>query len=236
MLTRLATSLVKRALNVVNAVRVTWELGDSLDREYRNKMFDHYPNALSNVMADIYKKQFKSNGRKDADYWLLQIDEGANKSLINIALSEDAISHLAELKARKCQRLRMIFKDLQSIYEEQAEVVKKFGLKPPVINTKVTYMSASKRMTCKQWWRKQMRKMSAREFEYQAIKLGMVHRRKSIYVSDAIYGRYFDQAKRNIETLSKLEMVNEQDETIDLIELLEHSLAYPDTGGVVIER
>ena len=82
-------------------------------------------------------------------------------------------------------------------------------------------------MTCKQWWRKQMRKMSAREFESQAIKLGMVHRRKSIYVSDAIYGRYFDQAKRNIETLSKLEMVNEQDETIDLIELLEHSLANP---------
>lgn len=72
-----------------------------------------------------------------------------------------------------------------------------------------------------------MRKMSAREFESQAIKLGMVHRRKSIYLSDAIYKRHCDQVCRNFETLSKLEMVNEQDETVDLIELLEHSLANP---------
>lgn len=227
MLTRLPPPKITKNLNLINADRITWELGDSLDREYRNEIFDHYPNAIANVMANIYKDEFKNNGRRDANYWLLKVDEGVNKGLIDIALSEDAISQLAELKARKCQRLRMLFKSLKSIYEEQAKEVIKFGLKPPVITDKVTHMSASKRMTCKQWWRRQMRKMSAREFESQAIRLGMVHSKKSIYVSDAIYGRYLDQARRNIETLSKLEMVNEEDETIDLIELLEHSLANP---------
>ncbi len=227
MLTTLPPPQTKRALNLTKADRETWDLGDPLDREYRNEIFDHHPNALSNAMAATYKKQWKSKGRKDANYWLLKADEGINRNLVNIALSEDAISHLAKLKARKCQRLGLLFKKAKSIYEEQAKEVLKSGLKPPVINTKTTYISASKRMVCKQWWRKQIRKMSAREFETQAIKLGMVHRRKSIYVSDSIYGRYLDQARRNIETLSKLEMVNEQDESLDLIELLEHSLANP---------
>ncbi len=219
--------MVTHPLILVNADRITWNLGDSLDREYRNRVFDQYPNVLANAIAKTYKDKWFELGRRETNYWLLNIDDGINTELINVALSEDAISFLSENKSNKCWCLGKRFKSDKFIYEEQIKEVIKLGLKPPEINQKVTYISASKRMTSKQWWRKQIRKISAREFESLAIKLGMVHRLKSIYVSDAIYERCMDQARRNVETLEKLEMINEDDETISMIELLEHSLANP---------
>lgn len=59
------------------------------------------------------------------------------------------------------------------------------------------------------WWRRALRKVHIRRFEHEAIRSGLVHRRKGHYVSDKTLRKNQQQNRRNRRVLERSGATNE---------------------------
>lgn len=83
------------------------------------------------------------------------------------------------------------------------------------------------RMTEAAWWRRALRRSIVREVEKQCVRLGMVHRRASVYASVEAIARRAEQRRRNARIMAGLEAVNEDGEILDMSELVAGSVSNP---------
>ena len=89
-------------------------------------------------------------------------------------------------------------------------------------------IAAIKRVCCAKWWRRQVRKIMAREVEAVARDIRLVHSRAGIYCSNFTANRRAEQRSRNRELLESLEAVNEDEYCATLAELSDLSVSNPE--------
>lgn len=157
---------------------------------------------------------------------------------VPIGLTDAEICELAD----KCARHAMMLPDLPvihtvSAYRERLEkFVRLYGIEPPerpriTRNGKrvgVEDRPAIARMTDPQWWRLALRRYQARALEREAIALGIVHRGREPYASNATVERRAQQKRRNAATLEAAEAVNlDTAEIYKLAELAEKANSNP---------
>ncbi len=212
------------------AERISCGLGDRHDHNYRADIFKKFPYVIANALARRYVDKWHTAGRREANLSILGYAgkrETPHHRLVKLALSDERISIMAKGCARRCQTIALTCRSNKSAYERQARYVTDNGLTPPKVEKYTTYLSASRRMTCEGWWKRQLRKHSKRRFEEMAVQLAMVHKRASIYISESIFDVIRQQNQRNLATLATLEVVNELGDSFSLDEIAEHSLANP---------
>ena len=83
------------------------------------------------------------------------------------------------------------------------------------------------RLTTGSWWLRKLRVAHGRILETCAIRLGQVHQFAGRYVSNAGLRRFEHRQRNNERILSSLVAENERGDTIELSELIQHSLANP---------
>lgn len=88
-------------------------------------------------------------------------------------------------------------------------------------------LAACARCFCERWWRRQIRKMAARQCETVARSLGLVSRKKGGYCSDFRMSRRQGQQARNRHLLENLEAENQDGYKATLAELSDSSVSNP---------
>lgn len=148
-----------------------------------------------------------------------------------LALDEDALEAFAAKRALECSRIRAIDDKCtgndEKLLSSLSKIAHKHGIKPPSPDDRITTSGAIARLLDRNWWLRSTRKAYGRKYEDFAIKCGLVHRFAGKYVSDATLQRRREQKKRTHRILESLHAVNEEDQVIDVLELMEHSVSNP---------
>lgn len=91
------------------------------------------------------------------------------------------------------------------------------GVEPP--KEKTEDRPAIARMTCRDWWRRGLRKMHAKAVEGAAIQLGYVNKARDLYISNESLARRAQQIRRNTRMMENTLMRNEDGQEYTLAEL-----------------
>jgi hypothetical protein len=146
---------------------------------------------------------------------------GITKQLANVRLRLDAsdqeICTKAQEMAERCTHLAQVFHLAQDLRAAMARACTNQGIDPP--GTDKSDTGAMARMTNPLWWRRQLRKLHAKQVEGAAISLGYVNKTREIYVSNDSLNRRTQQNKRNAEALEATIARNELGQEFTLAEL-----------------
>jgi hypothetical protein len=168
---------------------------------------------------------------RDANMWLLKATDRIRKIRVPISLSDEQLRDMASDRAMRCSKLAEIvpgvyYTDTAALRRRMATYVARYGIKPP--SDQIDDSPAIARMTCEQWWRRQLRKTQARDLEREAIALGYVHKAQEIYASSITVERRSQQRKRNASLLAEAAAVNlDTGELYTLAELAAKSVSNP---------
>jgi hypothetical protein len=100
---------------------------------------------------------------------------------------------------------------------------RRWSIDPPASN--IPTKQAIARMVDPQWSRRQFRKQHERSLEADAIALGLVHRRASIYISEEALKRHRAQQRANASMLEETTAQNEEGDEFTLAELAERGIS-----------
>jgi len=95
------------------------------------------------------------------------------------------------------------------------------------LGKKTTLQGAIARMLDPQWWARNLRRQMLKENEANERASGNIRRKKQCYVSDFGLKRTRERAKKNRETLARLEVTNEDGESLNLLEVADKSVSNP---------
>ncbi|MCL2656109.1 MAG: replication endonuclease [Betaproteobacteria bacterium] len=161
------------------------------------------------------------DGREsEANTWLRELCERFQRPEIELGASESDIREFARARASEAQELvrrEVPLKHLKHFVTQR-------GLALP--NAK-TEQGIRARVACEQWWRRNIRRATARKVEALAINLRTVHRRNALYCSEDALKRHAEQRRRNSALLDALEAINELGDEFTLLELAEKSVSNP---------
>ncbi len=219
------------------AEKITWDLddGDGANRKFRRAIFSKTPNLFSKSLANIYRDLYLNKGERDANLFLLEVDEGINpgsfnEGSLNLGASNSSLKEDAKKRVDACFRLTQLPQkyqnDIKSLYKSLAFYADRFLVQAPKVKGG-NYQSAILRLLDEQWWRKELRKIHKRKLELFAIKLGSVHRHASLYVSPQTLQCYLVQQQSNKEFMEQVVLENEEGDEFTLQQLMETSVANP---------
>lgn len=211
------------------AGRYTWDLGDieGEDRRWREHRFSLLPYLFRLPAAKVYRTLYRCQGRTSANLYLLNLTTGFDARTVKLALDEEAIRQYAEKRAKECSAVALSSKDERWVYSKLSVMTEGIGFRAPAVERNVTLPGAVKRLCDPQWWRCQVRSRYREEFEAIAIRLGMVHSRAGLYVSDESLKAYKARRLRNLELMESLEAVNELGQSYSLAQLVALSVSNP---------
>lgn len=118
--------------------------------------------------------------------------------------------------ADECQRQAEQVQDKEAIRRRCIWLCHKRGIKPPEAEKFKPFFA---RVSDPAWWRKQLRTIHGRRFEYAAIRLGFVSNFAGAYASDETVARRIEQNKRNKKILEQTYLENENAQQFKLSEL-----------------
>lgn len=156
--------------------------------------------------------------------YLRETVEKLQRVRVPLDASDSDICKIADQHAAQCMGLSRVFHDIVTLRTAMAGYVERMGIQPPGQSARVctlgmTPRGAVARMSCGQWWRRQLRKLHAKAVEGVAIELGYVNRSRDLYVSNESLERRRQQVKRNQTMLENTRMVNELEQEFTLAEL-----------------
>lgn len=146
---------------------------------------------------------------------------------LSLASSDDELCGFAEKCSEFCREFLSRTQPRANAYLYLSALAAQHGLEPPTIGRSLTLDGAIRRLCDERWWRRGLRRTLARAVEHEAIKLGLVSRRRGLYVSDRSLHRRREQKARNRRTLERTLAVNEDGEAFSLQELADKSVASP---------
>jgi hypothetical protein len=235
---------------VSEAERNTWYLTgpDSENRYFRRDFFAELPSWFANPHAEYYSTLYQEANEKEANLYLLDIQERITPLSIKLASSDDDLVELGKRLAWKCRLLLSSNYSISVTLSGLERYCYRYGVEFPYAKSsgiataataatggtdtdtdigKVSVRGIISRLTDDKWWRRRLRKAHSRIVEKEAIRLGLVHRRSGLYVSDETLKRYIQQKRRNQKSLRGMIAVNEFGEEFSLEELAEKSLSNP---------
>lgn len=164
----------------------------------------------------------------DANIWLGDLAARMGGLRVPVGLTDGEICSLADTCAREAMNLAdgPVIYTVTEYRARLARFVSGYGIVAP--GEAVTDTGAIRRMTDAQWWRRALRRYQARALEREAIALGIVHRHREIYASNATVERRAQQKRRCAAALEAAQAVNmDTGEVFTLAELAERSNASP---------
>lgn len=201
---------------------------DGKDKRWRAPIFRQLPMRIDETAAYDYKETYIFDGRKNANLHLLSTFGQPTKCTIPLNASDDDLKALSK-------RIVLEIKSFSNLMFNRADRAKnllhfaqRYDVRLPALDDlDITAKGIYARLTDENWWLRRLRKTHAKKLEHQAIRSGLVNRRKGAYVSDETLQRRKEQKKRNHRILEGLLAVNELGEGLTLSEIAEHSLANP---------
>ena len=200
-----------------------------LDQQFLTKVFQTLPERWEAPISERYVTQYKRQGRRAANLAMLDVVDALGGNW-GVASSEDGLRAFADARVKECQWLYdnyspQAYGDLYAL-GHMDNVALRYGIQPPA-GRYVTTKGRRERFLCTSWWRRQARRVVARQVEGAAISVGLVHRRAGLYSSDDTVHRRRGQRARNRALLESLTAVNELGQAYTLQDLSDLGVSNP---------
>ncbi|MAM72035.1 MAG: replication protein A [Gammaproteobacteria bacterium] len=193
------------------------------DRPFRYEIFQKYPKRYSLELARMYIEVYETEGRFKANRMLRFWDKTFSEIQFNLAINEETLCKKAKELAYKCRYFRFNFDYSLSRLRLLKLIAKENGLNVPEKDEK----GILNRLCDEIWWRRNLRKKHRRGLEKAALKLNLVSRIKSIYVSDESFKCFLEQNARNNALLNALKAVNELNQEFTLKDIVDKTISNP---------
>jgi len=174
--------------------------------------FSVLPEIYHETISDKYKSIYNSVSPRDANLYFCDLVDSAP----SFAFSDDGLERKASRLAVACAKI-IKTEGLNSAIE----YTERQGIDQPTATTETGIIN---RLKCDIWWKKRLIKQQDRELEAYALRIGIVGKFKQIYCSNAAHKRIQARQQSALEIMARKEAICE-DETINMIDLLESSLA-----------
>lgn len=161
----------------------------------------------------------ESEAHRAANVALLRITERLEAHRLPLDATDAQICEHADQQARRCLDLASLYHLQANLHQAMNRVCSGHGIKPPAAKEPQDLAPAIARMTDPLWWRRQLRKVQAKDVEGAAISLGLVNRARDPYVSNESLNRRQQQNRRNAEALEATIARNELGQEFTLAEL-----------------
>jgi len=193
------------------------------DRRWFYETTAKVPDTFRAAYLDSYQETTRTEGNRQANSNLLETLEEATGYKIRIATSDEELRANAKRRADACGRIwatigPQALPYLRRYYEAE-------GIKIPFPKGKLSAGGILERLMCDLWWRKQLRRHTARRVERLAILSGMVHSRAGMFCSNEALNRRREQLKRNAALLESLEATDQHGNVLTLEQIARHSIA-----------
>ena len=213
-----------------------YPIGHPVNKKFVFGVLSKHP-ALKKALRAEWLQVSRQQDYVEANLRLARLHD--RLKLGNTGLFMDSPDHLVknycEAKAKKTEKDVMDFAARglkEMLFDYVVKVVNEAGLDFPIDDINdyehEEMLSAIKRVCCVKWWRRQVRKMMAREVEAVARDLRLVNSNAGIYCSDYTANRRAEQRARNRDLLNSLEAVNQDEYCKTLAELSDLSVSNPE--------
>lgn len=176
------------------------------------------PQGWKPKLANSFYLKFKGEGYHAAKIDLIDNLEKIDGHKYGMAADDDAIVKFARDRADECFRVAVMFKDKDQALEHMIKVAQRYEIAPPS-GRNVTQTGQRMRLLNENWWRRNVRKTTARNVEAAAINIGLVSRVAGLYASNEAVERRTQQRKRNNRILSSITAENDQGFSCSMKEL-----------------
>ncbi|MCF1458699.1 MAG: replication endonuclease [Shewanella sp.] len=198
------------------------------ERKWRHDILPRIPDRFAGQLADLYEEDWpKPNGRFRAN---TRLRKAAHELLSpGMVLSEDAddLRRIAKLKAGNARWLSSQQNAEDARYRCLCGYAEESGIVPAKSSSKTGLDGAIRRMCDDRWWRRRLKRAETRAIESAAIEIGLVHKKREVYVSTENLLRRREQQRRNRNLMETLQVVNELGEAFNLQEVIDGSLSNP---------
>lgn len=205
---------------------------DMVPAPWRGRVKRRWSGMMAEKFAVPAGRGLRSEAEYRANQWLVGATDRLASMRVPVDLADSDIVTLADRLAEQAMSMGevspgacVMLSDPAALRARLAGWVGRLGFVPPDCRE---HMPAVRRMTCRQWWRRAIRKAKARALEAAAIGLGYVHRGGEIYASDATVERRRQQRARNAASLDGTRAINlDTGDEFTLAELAARSVANP---------
>ena len=224
---------------------------DVRDWVFRQAILRKFPERFAEVIAKEYTRIHRTQSRRDANLFMLDIKDQLSSQILGLAASDDEIVSYAKKRADEMQRLMYNSISAEFVIQCLCDIAfHKYGVFPPIKtklgadtvpvtvtvpdrdrNESVTVLVSAKgvigRLCDERWWRRSLRRLHIRNVEKKAIELGLVRAGREKYVSNVTLQHKRQQAQRNRKILEQCIATNELEQTYTLQELSDLSVSNP---------
>lgn len=172
----------------------------------------------SRILRD-YQSIFLRAGSADANGWLADSVGKLSKSACKLSSSDSEIVEFSKDRAET---------SAYWLYKSGPDMCRSIANNARVNLPEARGMTEDgelSRLQCQYWWRRAIRKDNGRAVEGSAIRLGIVHKKSELYVSNESINRRTQQKKRNRSMLEAVQAVNELGQSYTLAELSDLSVS-----------
>lgn len=224
---------------------------DVRDWVFRQAILRKIPESFAKDIAKEYARIRLTQGRRDANLFMLDIKDQLSSHVLSLAASDDEIISYAKKRADEMDRLLRFWKIPENAVQCLCDLtLHQYGVFPPIKtklgpdtvpvtvtvsdrvgNEAVTVSVSAKgvigRLCDERWWRRSLRRLHIRNVEKKAIELGQVRAGREKYVSNVTLQHKRQQAQRNRKILEQCIATNELQQTYTLQELSDLSVSNP---------
>ncbi|EIJ34709.1 replication endonuclease [Thiothrix nivea] len=194
------------------------------------------PEGYHQQIGREYSHRYQTAGqhdgerRRNANLFMLDLTGQAGGRVFT--LSDEEIRRKADRLALECRRLMKLAGDQDKAVTVGLGFFQSAGFDPQgMAGFDATGITA--RLADPQYWKRKLLRRQDREQEAFAIRLGVVHRGRGLYVSDAMFNTVQTRIASSIKALAALEAVNEETgETVDMLTVMKGSVANPEVRRV----
>lgn len=196
------------------------ELTSGLPSKWRRRLLDRFHKRR----AQGHDWMAQQASRVAANREIREIVAGLGQVRTGLDASDADLCQAAHDFAKLCMSRAEIFRTVAALHPAMERIARHQGIDPPS-GQHISVAGAIARMTDELWWRRQLRKLHAKQVEGAAIHLGYVNRSRECYVSNQSLWRRQAQNQRNAATLEATLAINEHGQQFTLAELAATSTA-----------
>lgn len=202
---------------------------DRLNKEFIKKQLQSIPFAFRVIAKNTYNRLYDlpKRGGFIANTYFRQLGQFCRNLPVDITWGESQLKLVAKSRADMCYSVacNLINEgDDVEVLEHLEAILLQNNLKP----RKGKFISGDiARYCCEKWWSKRLRRLQAISIEELALYIRVVSKQSQIYISDVSFANSRERKRRNDVFLSSLEAINEQGDSIELIEIAKATTANP---------
>ena len=180
--------------------------------------FSKTPKSYHGLISKKYKSIYSEVSPRVANLYFHDLMDSSP----SFEFSDSALERKANRLAISCHKIVK-----QQDIDAGIEYAELHDIDKPSATTET---GLKKRLSCEIWWKRQLIKQQDRARETFALKIGIVGKHKQIYCSNASHERIQKRQQKALEIMARKEAVygsGEDQEVVNMIDLLESSLANP---------